>query len=274
MPEDYQAIFDGLGIDTTQAPNNQGTDVNNNQADNAGTTTDNSANATDNQNQNDNAQEQQAQAQSQAQAQAQAQPDTVDPAEQRRNDAFAAMRSENSSYKKLVQHLMRGAGYTGAEKDFIKQLEDAAYKQEAARQGNQVSPEVLRRMDELETQNRSILESRNRELFIANLKSLQDTFKLSEKDIKEFIDLAASEKIDLTVPGTNFRTLYQGLFFDKLKDKMVEEARQEWIKQDNKTDNATNPDGKSGKKDPVPTNVNTMAEFDSLLRSIPKNNKN
>ena len=35
---------------------------------------------------------------------------------------------------------------------------------------------------------------------------------------------------------------------------------------------AANPDGKSGKKDPAPTNVNTMAEFDSLLQqSFPSN---
>lgn len=260
MPEDYQAILNDLGVDTSAAPATQDNQEPNTEAPSGSDTADNNAPVdngsaaaptTPTTNQNNNA------------------PDAV--AEQRRNEAFAAMRSENSSYKKFMQHLMRGAGYQGTEQDFMKQLTDAAYKQEAARQGNQVSPEVLRRMDELESQNKSILESRNRELFIANLKSLQDTFNLTEKDIKEFIDLAAHEQIDLTIPGTNFRTLYQGLFFDKLKDRMVEEARQEWIKQDNKAASATNPDGKSGKKDPVPTNVNTMAEFDSLLQSIPKN---
>lgn len=263
MPEDYQALLSDLGVDTSaDNNNNQGPTADNTQVDaNAPSSAD--APAGDGIASQDNASQP-------ATPEADAAPQE-DIAEQRRNEAFAAMRSENSGYKKFMQHLMRGAGYSGSEQDFMKQLEDAAYRQEAARQGSQVSPEVLRRMDELESQNKSILESRNRELFIANLKSLQDTFKLTEKDVKEFIDLAAREHIDLTIPGTNFRTLYQGLFFDKLKDKMVEEARQEWIKQDNKANSATNPDGKSGKKDPVPTNVNTMAEFDSLLQSIPKN---
>jgi hypothetical protein len=54
---------------------------------------------------------------------------------------------------------------------------------------------------------------------------------------------------------------------------MIETERQAWIAQSNKANNAATPDGKSGKKDPAPTNVNTMAEFDSLLQSIPSNKK-
>jgi hypothetical protein len=50
----------------------------------------------------------------------------------------------------------------------------------------------------------------------------------------------------------------------------LNEERQNWIAQNSKANNAANPDGKSGKKDPTPTNVNTMAEFDSLLQFIPK----
>ena len=50
---------------------------------------------------------------------------------------------------------------------------------------------------------------------------------------------------------------------------MIEEERQKWIAQSNKANSAANPDGKSGKKDPAQTNVNTMAEFDSLLQTIP-----
>lgn len=185
----------------------------------------------------------------------------------RNNEAFAAMRTEAKKYKDFIKTMMLGSNYQGSEEDFIKGMTDAAQQRQAQRQG--VSPEVLQRMNALESQNREILEERNKELFASNLKNLESTLKLDRKDINEFMEYAAKEHIDLTIPGTNFVTLYQGLFFNKLMDRRIEEARQEWIAQGNKANNAANPDGKSGKKDPTPTDVNTMAEFDSLLKSIP-----
>lgn len=252
MPEDYQAILNDLGVDTSQpAPAADPTPA---------PESDPAANP----------------------APAQADPAPADPApadngqaedQRRANEAFAAMRSENSKYKKFMQHIMKGANFNGSEEDFMNNLTEAAYQRQAQRQGNQVSPELLKRMDTLETQNKSLIDAQNRQMFTANLKGLQDTFKLNDEEIKEFVTFAVKEQIDLTVPGTNFITLYQGLFFDKLMNKKLEEARQDWIAQNSKASSAANPDGKSGKKDPTPTNVNTMAEFDSLLQSIPSNKK-
>lgn len=263
MPEDYQTILNDLGVDTSAGEGEQtpATETN---------TTDPNPNA--------NEGEQTPSATNEGNGQgttANANPNaTVESDEQRRaNEAFAAMRSENSKYKKLIQHLMRGSNFQGDEDAFINNLTEAAYKRQAQMQGAQVSPELLKRMDSLEAQNKSLIEAQNREMFTSNLKNMQETLKLSDNDIKEFVSLAVREHIDLTIPGTNFVTLYQGLFFDKLKDKMIEDERQKWIAQNNKADNASKPDGKSGKKDPEPTNVNTMAEFDSLLQSIPSNKK-
>lgn len=259
MPEDYQAILDDLGVDTSadaqQGVNQDATPVNP-PSDNAeATPTDSNTNSNENEG-----------------AAQDIKQDTGQTDNQRRtNEAFASLRAENGKYKKFVQQLMKGAGYEGDEENFLKQLTEASYQRQA--KTNQVSPEMLKRMDMLESQNRAVLESQNRANFIANLKGLQDTYKLSNNDLQEFLDLAVREKIDLTIPGTNFITLYRGLFFDKLKDKLVEEERQKWIGQNNKANNASNPDGKSGKKDPTPTDVNTMAEFDRLLQSIPKDTK-
>ena len=260
VPEDYQAILSDLGIaDADPAPADPAPAT-----DQTPVSNDGGAPAAQG---NDDGQP------AVQPAQPQADPQGDDEEAQRRNEAFAAMRAENSKYKKLLQNIMKGANFTGNEDEFINQLTEASYAQQAKRQGNQVSPEILKRMDTLESQNKSLIDSQNRQTFAANLKNLQETFTLSDADIKEFLTLAAKEQIDLTVPGTNFRTLYQGLFFDKLKDKMIETERQAWIAQSNKANNAANPDGKSGKKDPAPTNVNTMAEFDSLLQSVPMNKK-
>lgn len=274
MPEDYQAILSDLGVDTSSNPATPATpatpedgtaDNTPSQADNtAGTNPEDSAPASATA---DNADATAANPTDEGQ----------DSDEQRRrNEAFATMRSENTKYKKFIGQIMKGANFQGTEEDFMAALEDASYRRQAQQQGNQVSPELLKRMDALENQNNVLLEERNREMFTANLKNLQDHFKLSDAELKEFVNFAVREKIDLTIPGTNFITLYQGLFFDKLNKKMIEDARQEWITQNGKAANAANPDGKSGKKDPTPNNVNTMAEFNSLLQTLPinQNNKN
>lgn len=256
MPEDYQAILNDLGVDTSgQAdPTDDSNVVTPDDGQGESNTGAPATPDTTNQDSAPDAGQQDPQ-------------DNIDA--QRRNDAFAAMRSENSKYKKFIGQLMKGAGFDGKEEDFINQLQEASYQQQAKRQGNQVSPEVLKRMDALEAQNNQLLESQNRQAFAANLKNMQDTLHLSNSDIKEFLELAVKEQIDLTIPGTNFVTLYRGLFFDKVNARMIEEERQKWIAQSNKASSAANPDGKSGKKDPAPTNVNTMAEFDSLLQSLP-----
>lgn len=262
MPEDYQTLLADLGVDTSAQPaqadaapvDNTTAEPTSATADNATAEPDTAAQSTvddlEEDNVNANAEEQ-----------------------RRANEAFAAMRAENSKYKKFMQHIMKGANFQGDEAAFMEALTDASYKRQAANQGGQVSPEILRRMDTLESQNRSLLDARDRELFATNLKNMQTNLGLKDKDVKEFVDYAVKENIDLTIPGTNFVTLYRGLFYDKLMTRTVEDERQKWIAQSNKANNATNPDGKSGKQDPVSTNVNTMAEFNSLLQSIPTNKK-
>ena len=221
MPEDYQTILDDLGVDTSSTnQGDQGTDPNttgdatppadNNTGDNSGDNTGDAGSAVNSQPATNQQQQ-------------------VDPNVQRRNDAFAAMRSENSKYKKFIQQIMKGAGYEGDEDGFMNQLTEASYKRQAQRQGNQVSPELLKRMDTLESQNKSLIDSQNRQMFASNMSNLQKTFNLTDDEMKEFVELAVREKIDLTVPGSNFVTLYQGLFFDKLKTKIIEEERQKWI---------------------------------------------
>lgn len=263
MPEDYQAVLSDLGVDVN-ADNTGDEPAQDTVTDTPATDTTATNTPADNANaETNNTVEPQQPEVNQAEEQARA----------RSNEAFAAMRSENTKYKKFISQLMKGANYQGSEDDYIEQMTNAAYSMQAKNQGGQVSPEILKRMDALESQNQAYLDERNRNTFMANVKNLQDTYKLSDNDIKEFLNLAVTEKIDLTQPGTNFLTLYRGLFFDKLQTKLVEEERQKWIEQNSKSNNAANPDGKSGKKDPTPTDVNTMAEFDSLLKSIPNNVK-
>ena len=274
MPDDYQALLSELGAvdsDGNAVTTTNNTDDNNSNSDaNQTATTDPNVQTTDPATGDQGTTATNSNADQGDDAGDNADDNAEDEETQKRNEAFAAMRSENGKYKKFIGQLMKGAGFNGSEEDFIKNLEDASYRQQAQRQGNQVSPEILKRMDTLESQNKSLIDAQNRQTFAANLRALQDTFKLNNNELKEFVNAAIKEQMDLTLPGTNFVNIYKSLFFDKLVDKRIEEERQKWIAQSNKAGNAANPDGKSGKKDPTPTDVNTMAEFESLLQSVPK----
>lgn len=186
---------------------------------------------------------------------------------QKTNEAFASMRAENSKYKTFIKQLMKGSGFQGDEATYMQNLIDASYKQQSERQGQGVSPEFLKKMDDLENKTRVLEEERNRTAFAANIRGLQDKFKLSDSEIKEFLDTAVQEHIDITAPGSNFVTLYQGLFYDKLMEKKIKEERQQWIAQNSKANSAANVDNKSGKV-PEEKSIDNMAEFESLLRDL------
>ena len=187
MPEDYQAILTDLGISGPE-PGAPATADSTPPTDPTQEPTPASPNSGD-------ANPAQGNGDGQPNA-APAQPQTDDSESQRRNEAFAAMRTENSKYKKFMQHIMKGANFNGSEEDFMNQLTEASYQRQAQLQGSQVSPEILKRMDSLESQNRNLIESQNRQMFATNLRNMQEQLKLNDNEIKEFIDLAVREKID------------------------------------------------------------------------------
>lgn len=217
-------------------------------------------NQTDGDGQNQN-QDPEADAQAQMQAQLE---------QQRANQAFAQMRAENSKYKKFMQTLMRGSNFNGDEETFIQALENEAYKKQAQLQGMAANPELLRKMDQQEEQIKELTKSQRDQTLMLGLKTLQQTNNLSGKEVEAFVQKAIENRIDLLAPGVNFDTLYKGMFFDDIVTKKIEDERQKWIAQSNKANSAATPDNKSGKKDPAPTDVKTMAEFNSLLQTVSK----
>ena len=190
--------------------------------------------------------------------------------QQKANQAFAAMRAENNKYRKFMQTLMRGSNFTGDEAAFIEALENEAYKKQAQLQGMAANPELLRKVDEQEERIQELTRSQRDQTLMLGLKTLQQTHSLTGKEVETFVQRAIENKIDLLAPGIDFDTLYKGMFFDDIVKKKIESERQEWIKQSNKSNDAANPDGKSGKKDSPQTDVKTMAEFNSLLNNVSK----
>ena len=190
--------------------------------------------------------------------------------QQKANQAFAAMRAENNKYKKFMQTLMRGSNFQGDESAFIQALENEAYKKQAQLQGMAANPELLRKMDQQEEQIKELTQAQRDQTLMLGLKTLQQTNNLTGKEVEAFVQRAIEKNIDLYSAGANFDALYKGMFFDDIVKKRIEEERQNWIKQSNKADSAATPDGKSGKKENAPTDVKTMAEFNSLLNTVSK----
>lgn len=272
MPENIDGLLADFGVD----PNAGAPEANDaGQTNNVDTSTDNSnatsstetdATATDNSTETDaNETEDDIEAELNDGVDTQAQLE-----QQRANQAFAAMRAENSKYKKFMQTLMRGSNFAGNEEAFIKLLEDEAYKKQAQIQGMAANPELLRKMDQQEEQIKELTQAQRDQTLMLGLKTLQQTHGLTGKEVEAFVQKAIENRIDLLAPGTNFDTLYKGMFFDDIMKKKIESERQNWIKQSNKADSAATPDGKSGRKEPAPTDVKTMAEFNSLLNTVSK----
>lgn len=269
MPENIDGLLSDLGVDPNAGAPEASADT---QTDNVDTSTDSSnaveTPATDTDVDNNAANtgdEDDVAAELNEEVDAQAQLE-----QQRANQAFAAMRAENSKYKKFMQTLMRGSNFAGNEEAFIKLLEDEAYKKQAQIQGMAANPELLRKMDQQEEQIKELTQAQRDQTLMLGLKTLQQTHGLTGKEVEAFVQKAIENRIDLLAPGTNFDTLYKGMFFDDIMKKKVESERQNWIKQSNKADSAANPDGKSGRKETAPTDVKTMAEFNSLLNTVSK----
>lgn len=189
---------------------------------------------------------------------------------QKANAAFADMRARNASYNKFMKHMMESSGFQGTEEEYMKLLTDQAYTTKAKNQ-NVADPAILKRLDELEVDRAALREQNSKQLFFSNVDKLKSKYTLDDNDVVAFVKDAQDRGIDLTLPGTDFNVIYQGLNHDKIVEKAKEDARQEWLAAQAKGQTqATIPDGKSGKKDPTPTDVSTMAEFNSLLNNLPK----
>lgn len=266
MPENIENLLSDLGVDTSASQDAPADTADTSEQVNATTETDTTSDATDTSADNSTSDDDDDVAAELAADNAlQNQIEN-----QRANQAFAAMRAENSKYKKFLQTLMKGSNFEGNEESFIRALETEAYKKQAQLQGVAANPELLRKMDQQEEQIRELTKSQRDQTLLLGLKTLQQTNNLTGKEVEAFVQKAIENKIDLLAPGVNFNTLYKGMFFDDIVTKRIEEERQKWIKQSNKADSAAVPDGKSGKKEPTPTDVKTMAEFDSLLNTVSK----
>lgn len=270
MPENIDSLLSSFGIDPNAGGQADDTNVDNNtSSDNTdASSTDNAEGAAvdtntdaDSNTDNNSGGESGASAQSNVQNQ-------ID--QERSNRAFAAMRVENEKYKKLMSTLMKGSNYNGDEAAFMDALMNESYKQQAKLQGMAANPEVLKRMDQLEEQNRQLTESQRNQTLMLGLKTLQQNHNLTGKEVEDFVQRAIDNRIDLLAPGVSFDMLYKGMFFEDIVAKQLEDERQKWIKQSNKSSNAATPDGKSGKSDPAKTDVKTMTELNSLLNTVSK----
>lgn len=143
--------------------------------------------------------------------------------------AFAQMRNqlkESEKYSNFVKNLSDAYGVEPEE--LIKRFEEQQLKREAETQGT--SPEVLRRLRELETQNENLTKQQINERIGADIEKIKKEFGIDDKDEtiqKTFDYMAQGGYVDSKgIPKISFEDAYFLANKEAILDKKIENAKQ------------------------------------------------
>ena len=267
--DDYQALFTELGGDVNALDNNVGDPVP------AATDTQPSAPESD-VNTNSNPAETNPPAPAQTDAATDgdatgepANANEVNEENQRQARAFAEMRSTINKYSKVFKQLQPMMG-VNSEDEVIERLLNAGLNVQARSQN--VDPSLLKRMQDLEDQNASMMAEQKQKAVIESFGLLQKDFNLTNKEVMSFAKELDQKGVDLFKVGVDICTLYRGMHHDDIVKKQLETEKQKWIAEGAAANSAPSVNPNTGKKNNQgKTEINTMGELESLFNSI--NNK-
>lgn len=154
--------------------------------------------------------------------------------ERKSNQAFAAMRARLSEQDKLLQKV---ADSRGISLEMLKEQLNQEAVETAAKQMN-VSPEVYKRLSDLEEENRrksetleamkrADIENKQRAYLVEGMNSIQKEFGLSENDAVASVRSMIDSGFNILESNIPLELLYKGLNYEKLIESKIEEARQE-----------------------------------------------
>lgn len=190
------------------------------------------------------------------------------------NKAFAQMRVQNKSYQEAMAGLLTKLGVDPAlAKDpaQVQALLDNAATAEQAKELN-VPTELLQRLTHLERTNQRQEQERIANIALQGFKAVQDKYGLSEKELAEFATQLQAANTNPFEKEMDLDLAYRVHNQDKIVAKEVQKAVQAALaKQQTAATRSTAPPKSNGKPDTSSTGeteINTMAQFDQLLRKI------
>lgn len=177
----------------------------------------------------------------------------------KQNQAFAQLRVENKAQKDALELAAKLSGKSVEE--FVASLKEEQIKADALKAGT--TPEVFKRIQDLENQNNAMELERTKLAFQGRVQTFQAQNSLSNDDVNVFINTMLDKGIVPHETDIDFNILYRGLNFDKL----VENARQDWIAKSARNRDGSSTPGSTQSRTEVneSSEVKTQEDFEKLF---------
>lgn len=196
------------------------------------------------------------------------QPEVADTGVDVRNQAFAAMRSQNTKYQKAFARIAEAMG-AESEDEVIEQLIGASYAVQGQREN--VDPVILRRIADLEEKN-TVLDAATRQQYVRDsFDAVQKQLSLTDQELIVFAQKLTDQNVDIFSTNVPLSVLYTGMNHETMLKKKLEAEKQSWIKGQAEADKAPGVSPATGK--PVNKEVKeitTEADLDLVLKSLSK----
>lgn len=189
----------------------------------------------------------------------------------KQNQAFARMRAENSQQSKLIKDMASVLGIdTRLPQDQLYNALQAATRNAIA-QKNNMSPEILARLEQLEERDARLTQLETTQRIDNELRDLQTTFKLSNEDLNDYVQGLIQEGFDVNAPGASLKNTWIEKNFDKYVQAKVDAAVLAEQQRASKAGDASTPSGQRGQeKEDTKTEINSVSALSDWLDGLSK----
>lgn len=188
------------------------------------------------------------------------------------NAAFAALRSQNTQYKTLINKVATSLGIDFKdEQELIEKLNDDALSKMAQKQN--VPVELLKKMESLEADSAAFKQEQLKSAALIGFQKVKDTYKLTDDELTAFAIQLDENNLNPFVSPVDMMKEYRNLNFDSILQKEIEAAVQEALKRDSAANNHSskpNPKGAPPKTGASSEEVTTVKGLNDLLNTIIK----
>lgn len=195
------------------------------------------------------------------------QTETISKADNKQNQAFARMRTENAQMHKTMVMMAQILGIDPKmPADQLSAQLEAQTRNALARKNN-MDPQILERLDHLEQINAEYTRMQNQNKIQTSLRNIQEKFKATDDDLKAFINDLVSENFDATAENADLEHEFISRNFEKILKNRVDAAVKEEQERSAKAAGASKPDSKTGKDRRVENHeINSIAELESFFK--------
>lgn len=183
----------------------------------------------------------------------------------RQNQAFARMRTENNQYKNMLTKLGESIGIKGGNLENTMQALQTALLQRQSEQQN-IPLETLQRIENLERQNAVYQQDQLKQQALLGFENLKKEMNLKDEELREFATSLSENGIDPFTTKVDLVREYKLLNFDKLIAKAREEGIAEEAQRATKAaQHSTTPSSGVGAKADKVEAIKSISDLNALL---------